>query len=44
MIETKAQTNPHDDVNYDCETCHQTSDWWTIEFNHDTTGFLQYGR
>jgi len=41
-----AQDNPHGAINIACETCHNSSDWNTIQvfkFNHDQTGFeLKY--
>jgi len=37
----KAQENPHKQPDLNCETCHVSTatDWQTIDFNHESTGF-----
>lgn len=44
FIASAAQENPHEKVPFGCETCHITSEWKMIHFNHDTTGFMVDGR
>ncbi|HED09646.1 MAG TPA: hypothetical protein ENJ10_03075 [Caldithrix abyssi] len=38
-----AQSNPHADTQFDCQTCHQQAGWHTVSFDHDTTGFSLTG-
>lgn len=42
LIQLWAQDNPHGDIDFACETCHNSADWNTIQaykFNHDQTSF-----
>ncbi len=40
----QAQDNPHRKLNFDCETCHGTSGWHEIHFDHQKTSFALTGQ
>ena len=44
FMNTFGQENPHEEVPFSCETCHNTADWQTVNFDHSRTGFDLIGR
>lgn len=39
-----SQENPHKEVPFSCETCHNTADWHIVSFDHSITDFALTGQ